>query len=136
MITPRHLHTREIYNFVQDLVLQGANYYNDLTLQQKQKISALIIKELGADDFESLTGCDNTKETMQIFADALFNNDHALDMILLQTLKMNALANHGWQINELMQEIKQSHHISRRLENGFIPYTDKQTGELCWRKSA
>lgn len=135
-ITPRHFHKKEIYNYVESLVLEGANNYNDLSLQQKQKISALIIKELGADDFESLTGCDNCQETMNVFADALFNDNKESDMKLLKLIKQNALTNHGWQVNELMDEIKQSHNISKRLENGFIPYTDKQTGELCWRKSA
>jgi hypothetical protein len=136
-ILPKHFSMGgEIYNYVEGLVSQGVNSYRDLDAEEKQKISALIIRELGADDFESLTGCDNTEDTMQLFANALYNNDPKSDKKLLDFIKMNAIANHGWEVDELISEIKSCHKVSKMLENNFISYTDKQTGELCWRKQA
>tara|TARA_R110000868_G_scaffold356723_1_gene618169 strand:- start:401 stop:811 length:411 start_codon:yes stop_codon:yes gene_type:complete len=136
MITPKYLLEDEIYSHVEDLVLNGINCYNDLKLDEKFKISSLIIKKLKGDDFESLAGSDNCNETMAIFAEALANNDYETDQKLLKYIKMNAVINHGYQVNELIDEIKDRHNIARHLDNNDIPYTDQQTGELLWRRSA
>jgi len=127
---------KSIYKHVESLVDMGVNRYQDLTDSQRYKISALIIRELGADDFESLTGSDNCSDTMGIFAEALFNNSEESDKKLLTYIKNNAVANHGWQIDELIYEIKSTKRVGMMIENGFIPSVDNINGELTWRKSA
>lgn len=133
---PNYFYNSSIYSYVESLIGMGFERYQDMKTAQKQKISALIIRELGADDFESMVGSDNCSDTMSVFAEALLNNSKESDEKLLAMIKMNAIRNHGWQIDELISEIKESHSRYKKIEHGYINYVDKQTGESCWRKSA
>lgn len=130
---PKCFYSKQIYSYVENLVLAGANKYQELSTSEKNKVSALIIKELGADDFESMLG-EDCNQTMQIFSESLFNNNEDSDKKLLNLIKSNAIANHAWQVDELIQEIKSSHHVSRQFDSGFMPYVDRESGDLMWRR--
>lgn len=138
MITiPKCYYHKTITTFIEHLIeYSGKHSFDSLDESDQETLTTLCMDRLAEDSYSVLINGDELDKTLLHLKKFLLTASMDEGYELLSSLRTNAVQSVSAHMNALFDEIVSSNYRVRMQDSGFIPFSNDQTGETEWRRSA